>query len=290
MNRLALVIGGIVVALFVLSISTVQIHEAERGIRFRLGEVVDSDVEPGLHFILPGYNNIRTFDARVQTLDEDPQQFLTQQKKPLLVDAYVKWRIDNVETFYLSTTGRYTLANDRLSSIIRNGLREEFRKRTIPQLVSGDRSEVMTTLQKRLTEAGQSLGLKVVDVRLKRIELSEQVSESVFDRMRAERQQVAKELRALGNQKGEEIRAEADFQKRQIVAQAEREAQIRRGEADAEAARTYAQAYSSDQEFYRFYRSLEAYRETFSDKTDRIVLSPDSDFFRYFDEARPEAR
>lgn len=290
MNRLTLAIGGVVVALFVLSISTVQLHEAERGIRFRLGEVVGSDLKPGLHFILPGYNNIRTFDARVQTLDEDPQQFLTQQKKPLLVDAYVKWRIDNVETFYLATSGRYTLANDRLSSIIRNGLREAFRKRTITELVSGERSEVMTTLEGRLTEAGESLGLEVVDVRLKRIELSEQVSESVFDRMRAEREQVAKELRALGAQKGEEIRAEADLRKRRIIAQAEREAQITRGNADAEAANTYAQAYASDQEFYRFYRSLEGYRKTFSDKSDRIVLSPDSAFFRYFDEARPEAR
>jgi membrane protease subunit HflC len=290
MNRLLLAIGAIVVGLFVFSISTVQIHEAQRGIRFRLGEAVDTNLKPGLHWIMPGYNNIRTFDARAQTLDEDPQQFLTQQKKPLLVDAFVKWRIDNVETFYLAVQGRYTLANDRLSSILRNGLREEFRQRTIPQLVSGDRSQVMSILQKRLTEAGESLGVQVLDVRIKRIELSDQVSESVFDRMRAERNQVARELRALGQQKGEEIRSEADFQRRQIVANAEREAQIIKGNADAEAARTYAEAYSKDKDFYSFYRSLQAYRETFKDKSDRIVLSPNSDFFRYFDKAEPGAR
>jgi len=283
MNRTATtIIVLVLVALALAYSSTYTVNERERAIKFRLGEIIATDIKPGLHFKLPIINNVRTFDGRVQTLDEEPQQFLTQNKKNLIVDAFVKWRIGDVRRFYTTVSGEPRRANQRLSEIIRNSLREQFRQRTIPELVSGDRVTVMKVLEKDISKAAVSLGLQVLDVRIKRIDLPERISQSVYDRMSSERQRVAKELRAEGAREGEEIRANADRQKQVILAEARRDAQKVRGQGDARAAEIYANAYENDQEFYGFYRSLQAYRDTFNSKGDLIVLSPDSAFFKYF--------
>lgn len=290
MSRTATAIVVIVlVALGLLYSATYTVHERETAIKFRLGEIIETDIEPGLHFKMPFINNVRTFDLRVQTLDEEPQQFLTQNKKNLIVDAFVKWRIGEVRRYYTTVGGEPRRANQRLSEIIRNSLREQFRQRTIPELVSGDRVTVMKKLEQDISKAAVSLGLEVLDVRIKRIDLPDRISESVYDRMASERQRVAKELRAEGAREAEEIRAEADRQRQVILAEARRDSQKTRGEGDARAAEIYANAYNNDREFYRFYRSLQAYRDTFNSGDDLIVLSPDSAFFRYFDEVEPQA-
>ncbi|MBA1149329.1 protease modulator HflC [Ectothiorhodospiraceae bacterium WFHF3C12] len=290
MNRTATAIVVIVlVALGLLYSGTYTVHESQTAIKFRLGEIIKTDIEPGLHFKVPFINNTRKFDLRVQTLDEEPQQFLTQNKKNLIVDAFVKWRIGEVRRYYTTVGGEPRRANQRLSEIIRNSLREQFRQRTIPELVSGDRVAVMKKLEQDISSAAVSLGLEVLDVRIKRIDLPDRISESVYDRMASERQRVAKELRAEGAREAEEIRASADRQRQVILAEARRDSQRTRGEGDARAAEIYANAYNDDREFYSFYRSLQAYRETFSAQDDLIVLSPDSAFFRYFDSVAPQA-
>ncbi|HKJ95271.1 MAG TPA: protease modulator HflC [Gammaproteobacteria bacterium] len=290
MNRMiTTIVVVVVVVLAVVSMSTYSVKETERAIKFRLGEIVATDIQPGLHFKIPFINNVRKFDARVQTLDEEPQQFLTQNKKNLIVDAFIKWRIGDLKTYYTTVSGDPRQANMRLSEIIRNGLRQEFRKRTIPDVVSGDRVQIMKILERDISKAGVSLGLKVVDVRIKRIELPERISKSVYDRMASERERVARELRAQGNQQAEEIRASADRQRTVILARAQRDAQTTRGAGDAKAADIYAKAYRDKSEFYSFYRSLEAYRKTFNSKDDLLVLSPDSAFFRYFDSLKPKS-
>lgn len=290
MSRTATAIVVIVlVALGLLYSATYTVHESQTAIKFRLGEIIQTDIEPGLHFKVPFINNTRKFDLRVQTLDEEPQQFLTQNKKNLIVDAFVKWRIGEVRRYYTTVGGDPRRANQRLSEIIRNSLREQFRQRTIPELVSGDRVAVMKKLEQDISSAAVSLGLEVLDVRIKRIDLPDRISESVYDRMASERQRVAKELRAEGAREAEEIRASADRQRQVILAEARRDSQRTRGEGDARAAEIYANAYNDDREFYSFYRSLQAYRETFSAQDDLIVLSPDSAFFRYFDSVAPQA-
>lgn len=274
----------IAVSLVVGSMSVFTVRETQRAIKFRLGEILTSNLEPGLHFKLPFVNNVRYFDARVQTLDQEPQRFLTQEKKNLIVDAFVKWRIGNVRKFYITVQGSSERANLRLSEIVQEGLRNEFGKRTIRDIISGDRAQITRLLQRRATEAAASLGVEVVDVRLKRVDLPESVSESVYQRMAAERGRVARELRAEGAEAAERIRAEADRRHTVIVAEAERDAERIRGAGDARATETYAEAYQRDTGFYAFYRSLEAYRKSLDSKDDVLVLSPDSRFFRYFDE------
>ena len=279
-----LLIGLAIVAAVVIYFVTFQVHETERAIRFEFGRVVDVDFPPGLHFKLP-WQNVRKFDGRVQTLDEEPQRFLTVEKKNVIVDAFVKWRVGDVETYYTTVQGDPRRANLRLSEIIKNGLRNEFGKRTIREVVSGDRAQIMDILQRQAAEGASSLGLDVVDVRIKRIDLPQDVSASVFSRMAAERERVAREFRAEGAQEAEEIRAEADRQRSVIIAEAQRDGEKIRGEGDANAAATYAAAYNADPDFYSFYRSLGAYRQTFQNKEDLLILSPDSRFFRFFDSA-----
>ncbi len=279
-----LLIGLAVVVVVAVYFVAYSVHETERAIRFEFGRVVDVDLPPGLHFKLP-WQNVRKFDGRVQTLDEEPQRFLTSEKKNVIVDAFVKWRIGDVEPYYTTVQGDPRRANLRLSEIIRNGLRNEFGKRTIREVVSGDRAQIMAILQRQATEGAESLGLDVVDVRIKRIDLPQDVSASVFSRMAAERERVAREFRAEGAQEAEQIRADADRQRSVIIAEARRDGEKIRGEGDAKAAETYATAYNADPDFYSFYRSLGAYREAFRSQGDMLILSPDSQFFRYFDQS-----
>ncbi|MEX0386560.1 protease modulator HflC [Spiribacter onubensis] len=285
MNRLT-TIGAVVIVLLIVGITfgTFTVKETERALKFRLGEVVRTDFTPGLYFQIPFVNNVRKVDARVQTLNESPQRFLTSEQKNLIVDSFVKWRVDNVEQYYVTVGANPRRANLRLSEIIRDGLRAEFGKRTVQEVISGDRAEIMAILTEQAQRAGDSLGVSVLDVRLQRVDLPEGVSESVFNRMVAAREQVAREFRAEGQEQAERIRSAADRRRTEILAEAQRQAEELRGEADAEATAIYAEAYGADEEFYRFYRSLRAYENTFNSQDDMLVLSPESEFFRYFDQ------
>ncbi len=280
----AKMLGGIVIfaLLIVGSFSVFTVHEREKAILFRLGEIVKTDFTPGLYFKMPFVNNVRVFDARIQTLDAEPERYLTSEKKNVIVDAFVKWRIGDVERYFTSTGGDPSTANSRLAQIIKDGLRGEFGKRTIQEVVSGERKEIMDILTAQANEQAKTFGIDLVDVRIKRIDLAKEISDSVYRRMEAERLRVAKDLRARGAETAEVIRAEADRKRTVLLAEAYREAQTIRGEGDGAAAKIYADAYNQDKEFYALYRSLSAYRRTFADKGDVLVVEPDSEFFKYF--------
>ncbi|HEC18575.1 MAG TPA: protease modulator HflC [Gammaproteobacteria bacterium] len=275
---------GIILAIAVViaSFSIFTVNEREKAILFRLGEIVKTDFEPGLHWKTPFVNNVRKFDARIQTLDAEPERYLTGEKKNLIVDSFVKWRIKDVANYYTATGGDAVTANLRLSQIIKDGLRGEFAKRTIKEAVSGERQEIMTLITKQANAEAEQFGIKIVDVRIKRIDFPPEISDSVFRRMRAERERVAKDLRSRGAESAEKIRAEADRQRTVIIADAFRDAERIRGEGDAAATEIYAKAYGKDLEFYSLYRSLNAYKRTFSSKEDVLVIEPDSEFFKYF--------
>jgi membrane protease subunit HflC len=280
----AKLLGGIVILalLIVGSFSMFTVHEREKAILFRLGEIVKTDFTPGLYFKMPFVNNVRTFDARIQTLDAEPERYLTSEKKNVIVDAFVKWRIGDVERYFTSTGGDPNTANSRLSQIIKDGLRGEFGKRTIQEVVSGERKEIMHILTAQANEQAKTFGIDVVDVRIKRIDLAKEISDSVYRRMEAERLRVAKDLRARGAESAEVIRADADRRRTVILAEAYRESQTIRGEGDGSAAKIYADAYNQDKEFYALYRSLDAYKKSFADKGDILVVQPDTEFFKYF--------
>ncbi|MBS3786304.1 MAG: protease modulator HflC [Gammaproteobacteria bacterium] len=279
-----LIVVFVVLAAVGVTFGTFTVHETERAIKFRLGEVVRDDFTPGLYFQIPFVNNVRKIDARVQTLDEDAQRFLTIEQKNLIVDSFVKWRVNDVSQYYVTVAADPRRANLRLSEIIRDGLRNEFGKRRVEDVISGDRADIMTILTEAAGIAGQSLGIQVLDVRIKRVDLPEGVSESVFNRMVAARERVAREFRAEGQEEAERIRSAADRRRSEILAGARRDAEERRGEADAQATAIYADAFQAEPEFYRFKRSLQAYETTFNSKDDLLVLSPNSEFFRYFDQ------
>lgn len=273
-------------ALFALLVwaSTFVVQQYETAIKLRLGAIVGSDYKPGLHFKVPLLNQIVTFDARIQTLDSRPERFLTIEKKDVIVDSYAKWRINNAAQFFRSTGGDSARTARLLSERINTSLRNEFGKRTIQEVVSEDRIELMTALTKQIDTQAADLGVEVVDVRVKRIELPPEVSESVYNRMRAERERVARDLRAKGSEAAERIRADADRQRTVIIADAYREAEETRGEGDAKAAETYATAFEKDADFYAFYRSLTAYRNSLASGETTLVLSPESEFFRFFNQ------
>jgi membrane protease subunit HflC len=277
-----------VVVLLVLSNSLYIIKEIERGVKLQFGEVVEADLQPGLHFKIPFVNTIRKFDARVQTLDTRPQSFLTLEKKRLVVDSYVKWIISDTSKFYTATSGDSFRAADLLSTRIETSLRNQFGTRTLTEVVSGEREEVMDAVIETLSKISEKeLGLRVIDVRVKRIDLPSEVSNSVYERMRTERERLARELRSRGKELAEGIRADADRQSTVILANAYRESEVTRGEGDAQAASIYANAYNKDPEFYSFYRSLMAYRESFKSGSDVLLLKPDSEFFRYLQGSKP---
>ncbi len=281
----------LVVVLVVLASSTLYtVDEREKAIVFRFGEIVRSEHETGLHWKYPFINNVRKFDARVQTLDFSPQEYLTDEKKNLVVDSFVKWRVDDVAQYYVTVSGDITAAQQRLAQRVNNSLREEFGRRSVQNVISGDRNEIMSRVQKATDEQARAIGVEIVDVRLKRVDLVEEVSEQVYRRMEAERSRVAKELRARGAEEAEKIRSNADRQRRILIANAQRDGQVLRGEGDATATEVYANAFGRNSEFYNLYRSLNAYENTFSDKDDLIVLEPDSQFFQYFKDSTPDAK
>ena len=278
-----IVLPVVAVAVILGFFSMYTVSEREVALKFRLGEIIESDIDPGLHFKMPFVNNVRKFDARVQNLDEEPERFLTVEQKNLIVDSFVKWRVDDAERYYTTVRGEPERANQRLREIIRDALRAEFGKRTVQDIISGERVQIMDVLRVTTAEAAQSLGLEVLDVRLKRIDLPEDVTDSIFDRMVADRERVAREIRARGEEAAERIRADADRQRTVLLAEAYRDGEALRGEGDARAAEIYADAYGQEPEFFAFQRSLRSYREAFQDHQDLFVLSPRSDFLRYFD-------
>ncbi|TAN64798.1 MAG: protease modulator HflC [Methylobacter sp.] len=267
--------------LFIGMMSIFTVSETEKAIKFRLGEIVKNDYEPGLHFKWPFINNVKKFDKRIQTMAAKPERFLTAEKKNVIVDSFVKWRIGDVTTFYTVVAGDVDQANLRLDQIIKDAFRGEFGKRNIKQLVSTDRQEIREILIKNAKPLAADLGMEIIDVQVMRIDLPEEVSSSVFRRMEAERERVAREFRSQGAEAAERIRADADRQRVVTMANAFRDAEMLRGEGDAKSAEIYANAYGADTEFFTFYRSLNAYKKTFSSSS-MMVLDPESDFFRYF--------
>jgi membrane protease subunit HflC len=275
----------IAIILFVLALVAsgifYTVDEREKAIVFKFGEIIRSDDKPGLRVKFPFINNVRYFDARVQTMDADPELYITVEKKGLVVDSFVKWRIIDTTQYFVSVGGLKANASKRLRQLINDGLKTEFAKRTVTEVISGDRGTIMEIVQENTNKNAERFGIEVIDVRLKRVDLVKEISQSVFARMEAERGRVAKDLRARGAEVAERLRADADRQAQIIVAEAERDAQIKRGEGDAEASRIYAEAFNQDAEFFSFYRSLEAYKNTFSDKNTMMVIEPNSEFFKY---------
>jgi membrane protease subunit HflC len=282
MNRnLGAVIVGVVVVLIVATLSLFVVDQRQNAIVFRLGEVVDVKREPGLYLKIPLLDNVRFFDTRILTIDSaEPERFLTSEKKNVLVDLFVKWRIIDVRN-YVSVGGDEARARTRLLQTINDSLRAEFGNRTVHEVVSGERDKIMELMRQRANEDASKIGVQVLDVRMKRVDLPQEVSESVYRRMEAERKRVANELRSTGSAESEKIRADADRQREVILAQAYRDAQKIKGEGDAKATATYAGATQTNPEFYAFYRSMEAYRQSFKSKNDVLVLEPNSEFFKY---------
>lgn len=274
--------GGAIALLLILGMSMFVVDQRQNAIVFRLGEVVSIKKDPGLYFKVPLLDNVRYFDVRILTIDTaEPERFLTSEKKNVLVDLFVKWRITDVRSYFTSVGGDEMRAQTRLLQTINDGLRAEFGNRTVHDVVSGERDKIMELMRNKANEDASKIGVEVLDVRLKRVDLPQEVSESVYRRMEAERKRVANELRSTGSAESEKIRADADKQKEVILAEAYRDAQRIKGEGDAKAAAIYAKAYEINPEFYAFYRSLEAYRASFKNKNDVLVLEPNSDFFKY---------
>ncbi|MBI2314358.1 MAG: protease modulator HflC [Betaproteobacteria bacterium] len=288
MKNLGSILIGILGVLLVASLSLFTVDQRQRAIVFQLGEVVGVKNEPGLYFKIPLIQNVRFFDSRILTVDTaDPERFITSEKKPVLVDYFVKWRITDVKQYYVSVRGEEAGAQIRLQQTLNDGLRAEFGKRTVHDVVSGERDKIMDLMREKANEDAGKIGVQVLDVRLKRVDLVPEVSESVYRRMETERKRVANELRSTGIGEAEKIRADADRQREVILAEAYRDAQRVKGEGDAKAAATYAKAFEQNPEFYAFYRSLEAYRQSFKNKNDVLVLEPNSEFFRYLRNAKP---
>lgn len=262
--------------------SVFTVDERQEAIKFQFGEIIEADYEPGLHFKIPFINNVRKFDNRILTIDQKPERFLTQEKKDLIVDSYVKWRITDVVQYYKTTQGDELVAGRLLYENINNGLRNEFGKRTIQEVIAGDRTQIMELMTSQASERATTLGIEVVDVRVKKVDYPERVSNSVYQRMRAEREREARDFRSKGHEASERIQADADRQRSILLAEAYRDSEIARGEGDARATEIYAKAFNKDREFYKFYRSITAYAKNFSSAGDVILLEPDSDYFRYF--------
>ena len=284
MKGLGIIIAALVALAIYLSAFTVS--EIEYAAKFRLGEVIDTDFEPGLYWQVPLINNVRKFDRRILTLDAAAQRFITLEKKDVIVDSFVKWRIADPRDFYTATGGDQNRARARLSAIIADGLRAEFAKRTLQAVISTDRAEIMASLVLGATLTAASLGIEIIDVRIKRIDLPDEVSSSVYQRMRAERAEVANELRSQGKEEKEKISATADREAQVLLAESLRDADLIRGAGDARAAELYAAAYNENREFYAFYRSLLAYQNTFGGGSDVLLLDAGSEFFDYFGKQR----
>lgn len=277
-----IILGIVAAAIVAIWAFTFQVDQRQKAIKVQFGEIKDATLAPGLHFKIPIVNKIRFNDGRILTLDVPPTEFPTSEKKYVKVDFYAKWRIEDVEKYFIATGGQELRANQRLELILVDGLKNEFGKRTIQEVVSGERSEIMDVIQVQSNEDAKNFGIQVVDVRVSKIDLPDDVSDSVFNRMRAERDRVAKDFRARGKEQAEVIQATADKQRTIILANAYNEAEQIRGDGDAQSAKIYADAYQRNEEFYRFTRSLKAYINTFSGSNDFLIMQPDSEFFRYF--------
>ena len=280
-NRMGVALAGVLAVVVLTSMSLFTVDQRERAIVFQLGEVKEVITTPGLHFKWPLIQNVRYFDARILTLDTpDAERYITSEKKNLLVDTFVKWKINDARQYYISV-GDELQAQTRISQTVNATLREEFGKHTVQEVVSKDRDDIMKVVRERANQDAKKIGVEIIDVRLKRVDLPQEVSESVYKRMDAERKSVANQLRSEGSSEAERIRAEADKEREVIIANAYKEAQRIKGEGDAKAAGVYAQAFGEDPEFYAFYRSLEAYRSSFKNRSDVLVLEPNSEFFKY---------
>jgi len=281
-KKIGNILIGLVAALVLLSMSIFVVDQRQRAIVFQLGEVVGVKLEPGLYFKIPLMQNVRYFDARILTLESsEPERFITAEKKNVLVDSFIKWRIVDVNQYYISVGGDEVRAKTRLTQTVNASMREEFGKRTIHEVVSGERDKIMTVLREKADADARKIGVEVLDVRLKRVDYPLEISESVYRRMDAERKRVANELRASGAAEGEKIKADADRQREVILAEAYREAQKIKGQGDAKATAIYSAAFGRNPEFYSFYRSLDAYKQSFKNKSDVMVLDPSSSFFKY---------
>ena len=281
-SSILLVLAG--VSLLIVTSSIFTVNERQKAILFRFGEIVRTDYDPGLHFKLPFVNNVQLFDSRVQTLDSPAATYLTLEQKYVVVDSYVKWRIRNIKEYFVTTGGNIDVANSRLAPILQDGLRAEFGKREVIEVISGERSEIMEIISEDINEKAARFGIEVLSARIKRVDLPDQVSESVFQRMESERNQKATELRSEGREESEKIRAEADRRRSVILSEALQESEQIRGEGDAIATNLYSETYRQDEDFYRFYRSMNAYQSAFSDPNDLILLDANSKFFDFFDQ------
>jgi modulator of FtsH protease HflC len=283
MRNMGLLVIAVVVALIAVSLSMFTVDQRQSAIVLRFGQIITVQTKPGLYFKIPLLDNVRFFDMRIQTFEtSEPERFITSEKKNVLVDYFVKWRISDVKQYYISVGGDEARAQTRLLQTINDSLRAEFGKRTIHDVVSGERDKIMDLMRDRANEDAKKIGVQVLDVRLKRVDLPQDVSESVYRRMEAERKKVANELRSTGAADSEKVRADADRQREVILAEAYGEAQKVKGEGDAKASAIYARAFEENPEFYSFYRSLEAYRQSFKSKSDVLVLDPNTEFFKYF--------
>jgi membrane protease subunit HflC len=282
MQRLSKFLVPFILLLILLALSTFTVDQRESALVFRLGEIVAVKQEPGLYFKAPLIDNARFYDKRILTFDSPvPDRFITSEKKNVLVDSYIKWRIIDPAKYYVSVNGDERQAERRLTQTVNDGLRAEFGKRTIQEVVSGERSTIMDIIKQRADKESAKIGIQIIDVRLRRVDLPKEVSESVYQRMEAERKSVANELRSQGFADSEKIRADADKQKNIIITEAYKKAQTIKGEGDASAARIYADTFSKNKNFYDFYRSLEAYKKSFKSKEDIMVLDADTEFFKY---------
>ena len=272
----------VAVLAFIVATATYTVDERETAIKLRFNEIVETDIKPGLHFKMPFVNTIKKFPTLILTLDARPDDFLTNKKKSLVVDFFVKWRIKDVKTFYLATQGNLARAQSRLESIMKDGLRNEFSTRTIHEAITGERGEIMDAMNAKASETAAKLGIEIVDTRVSQIDFPPTASLSVYARMESERKRVAQEFRSKGKAEGEKLRAIADREATIIEANAYRDAEKNRGEGDAKSAAIYANAYQKDEEFYAFYRSLGAYKKSLGKNGDIMVIEPDADFFKYF--------
>ena len=276
----------ILVVAAVVSMSTFIVHEREIAIKFKLGEIVEADYEPGIYFQIPIINNVQKFDSRILTMDTPSERFLTAEKKNVIVNSFAKWRIVDPKTFYTATAGDERQAIARMASIINNELKGQIASKNMREVISGERASIMQEVTDNAGVKIQDLGIELIDVRIKKVELPDNVSSNVYRRMATERQTVAREFRSRGEEQAKQIRANADRQREEILAEAYRESEEIRGEGDAISAKTYADSYNQDREFYSFYRSMKAYEVSFGNNQDMILLSPESDFFKYFKKSK----
>jgi Membrane protease subunits, stomatin/prohibitin homologs len=270
-------------AAVLIAISTLfTVKEYEKAVKFKFGEFDSDEIGPGLNWKIPVLNTVQKFDMRIQTMDSEPEGFLTKNNQELVIDSFVKWRIRDIKQYYVSVSGRAQVAETRLAQQVNSSLRSEVGKRSISEVVAGDRAVIMDVVQKAIDEESTKFGVEVIDVRLKRVDYADEIRESVFRDMESERNVLVQQKESTGQKEAEEIRAKADATREVTVANAERDSNVLRGEGDAEATRIYAEAYGQDTEFYSLYRSLEAYRNTFNSSGDILVIEPDSEFFEYF--------